>query len=77
MSDKSSFETILKWTVIIILGIVALNVLVALLDVALGLAIFLISRVLPLVVLVWVVWKLIEWLGGRGRGSTAGSTYDI
>lgn len=72
MSDKSSFETILKWVVVVILAIVALKVIATVLGVAFVLGGFLLFRLLPLVLLVWLVVKAIEWLTGK-RGTEPNS----
>jgi len=75
MSDKSSFETFLKWAVVVILAIAALKVVLAVLGIAWVLGAFLLFRVLPLVLVVWGIVKLVQWLKGD-RGSPAGtSTY--
>lgn len=64
MSDKSSFETILKWVVVVILAIVALKIVLTVMGIAFVLGGFLLFRILPLVLLVWLVVKAIEWLRG-------------
>ena len=69
MSEKSSFETILKWVVLVILAVVALKVAFTVVGIAVALGGFLLFRILPLVLLVWLVWKLIEWIRDRnGNG---------
>lgn len=69
MSEKSSFETILKWIVLVILAVVALKVAFTVLGIAMALGGVLLFRILPLVLLVWLVWKLIEWIRDRnGNG---------
>lgn len=74
MSERSDFETVLKWAVVVILAIVALKVLATVLGIAFVLGGFLLTRVLPLVLLVWAVYKIVQWLGSsRGSGSTAGT----
>lgn len=75
MSDKNTFETILKWTVVVILAIVALKVLLTVMGIAFVLGGFLLFRVLPLVLVVWLVFKVIEWLTDKDRGSR--STLDV
>ncbi len=65
----TNFETILKWTVVVILAIAALKVAATVLGIAFVLGGFLLFRILPLVLLAWLVMKLVEWLRGP-RGST-------
>lgn len=75
MSDKSSFETFLKWAVVVIVAIAALKVVMAVLGIAWVLGAFLLFRVLPLVLVAWGIVKLVQWLKSD-RGSPAGtSTY--
>jgi uncharacterized MAPEG superfamily protein len=75
MSEKSSFETFLKWAVVVIVAIAALKVVMAVLGIAWVLGAFLLFRVLPLVLVVWGIVRLVKWLNGD-RGSPAGtSTY--
>ena len=76
MSEKSGFETILKWAVVVILAIVALKVAVMALGIAFVLGGFLLFKVLPLVLLVGGVYYLVRWMGGRS-GSGAGSAADL
>lgn len=68
MNDKNTFETILKWTVVVILALVALRVVATVLGIAFVLGGFLLFRVLPLVLVVWLFFKAIEWLRGKDRG---------
>jgi hypothetical protein len=75
MSEKNTFETILKWTVVVILAIAALKILLMVLGIAFVLGGFLLFRVLPIVLVVWLVVKAIEWLRGDRRGTT--STLDV
>ena len=77
MNDKSTFETILKWMVVAILAIVALKVIATVLGLAFFLGGFLLFRVLPLVVIVWLVYKGFEWLRGRDNGAAPSSTRDV
>ena len=65
MSDKLSFNTIVKWVIVAILVIVALNVVATVLNVAFALGGFLLFRVLPLVVLAWLLLKGLEYLRNR------------
>ncbi|HEX2077032.1 MAG TPA: hypothetical protein VHG08_04960 [Longimicrobium sp.] len=75
MSDKNTFETILKWTVVVILAIVALKVILTVMGIAFVLGGFLLFRVLPLVLVVWLFFKAIEWLTGNDRSRQ--STLDV
>ncbi len=75
MNDKNTFETILKWTVVVILAVVALKVVATVLGLAFFLGGFLLFRVLPLVLVVWLFFKAIEWLRGKDRGPQ--STLDV
>lgn len=68
MNDKNTFETILKWTVVVILALVALRVVATVLGIAFVLTGFLLFRVMPLVLVVWLAFKAIEWLRGKDRG---------
>lgn len=63
MEEKTNFETILKWVVIGILAIVAFKIALTVLGIAVGLAGFLLFTVLPLVLVVWLVVKAVQWLG--------------
>lgn len=69
MSSNSSFENILKWAVIVIVAIAALKVAATVLGIAFALGGFLLFRILPLVLLVWGVYLVIQWLRGS-RGAT-------
>jgi hypothetical protein len=55
--------------VMVILAIVALKVLATVLGIAFLLGGFLLTRVLPLIVLVWVVLKVVQWLGRKEPAS--------
>lgn len=74
MNDKTSFETFLKWAVVVILAVAALKILATVLGLAWLLGGFLLFRVLPLILLVWGFMKLIEWWK-RDRGAPTGSTF--
>ena len=76
-NGKSDFETILKWVVVVILAIAALKVVAAVLGIAFFLGGVLLFRVLPLVLLVWLVFKAVEWLRGDRSGSSSQSTLDV
>ena len=69
MEEKTNFETILKWVVIGILAIVAFKIALTVLGIAVGLAGFLLFTVLPLVLVVWLVIKAVQWLGRPKDGS--------
>lgn len=74
MSETSKFEDILKWIVLAILVVVALKVVAWALGLAWVLGGFLLFRVLPLVLLVWVVLKALEWFRGKGTTEPSGDT---
>ena len=59
--NESKLETILKWIVLVIAAVVVLKLAFGVLAVAWVLGGFLLTKVLPLVLLVWLVLKLIEW----------------
>lgn len=75
MSSNSNFETVIKWIVVIILAVVALKVIATVLGIAFFLGGFLLWRVLPLVLVAWVLYKVIEWLRSDRSGSS--SSMDI
>jgi hypothetical protein len=77
MSSNSNFETVVKWIVVIILAVVALKVVATVLGIAFFLGGFLLWRVLPLVLVAWLLFKVIEWLRGKNDGSSSQSTMDI
>ena len=62
MSENSTkLQTILKWIVIVIAAVFALKIVFTVFAVAFVIGGFLLTKVLPLVVLVWLVLKLVEW----------------
>lgn len=64
MKENNSLETVLKWVVLVVLGLVALKLLLAAVNIAfalLGIAV----KLLPLVLLVCAVVWLVRWLRGR------------
>ena len=62
MSENGTkLETILKWIVLVIAAVVALKVVASVLGLAWLIGGVLLTKVLPLVVLVWLVLKLVEW----------------
>ena len=73
-NGKSDFETILKWIVIVILAFAALKVVATVLGIAFVLGAFLLFRVLPLVLLVWLIVKAFQWLTGKNGGSSSSQT---
>ncbi|HEU0012987.1 MAG TPA: hypothetical protein VFQ45_04855 [Longimicrobium sp.] len=67
MSNKREFETVLKWIAVVILAIVAIKVVF----IALALGTYLLFRVLPIVLLVWIVYKVVQWArDSNGNGTT-------
>ena len=76
--NSSNFETVVKWVIVVILAIVALKVIATVLGIAFVLGGFLLFRVLPLVLLVWGLYMVIQWLTGKNKGtSSTSSTMDI
>jgi high-affinity Fe2+/Pb2+ permease len=73
MEEKSNFETVLKWAVLGILAIVALRIALVVVGVAIGLASFLLFTVLPLVLVVWLVVKAVQWLNRPKDGGYTSS----
>lgn len=65
MQNDSKLETILKWIVLVIAAVVALKIVFSVLAIAFVLGGFLLTKILPLVLLVWIVLKLIEWWKSR------------
>ena len=62
MSENGTkLENILKWVILVIAAIVALKLAVGVLAIAWVLGGILLFKILPLVLLVWVVLKLVEW----------------
>ena len=59
--NQSKLETILKWIVLVIAAVVALKIVFSVFAIAWLVGGFLLTKVLPLVLLVWLVLKLIEW----------------
>lgn len=74
MSEKNTFETILKWMVVAILAIAALKIVLTVLGIAFFLGGVLLFRVLPIVLVVWLAFKAVEWLRGDRHGSAPSST---
>lgn len=63
--NENGLEKVLKWIVLVILAVVALKLVAGVLAMAWVLGGFLLGKVLPLVLLVWLVLKLVEWYRGR------------
>lgn len=62
MSENGTkLETILKWIVLVIAAVFALKIVASVLGLAWLIGGVLLTKVLPLVVLVWLVLKLVEW----------------
>jgi len=72
--NSNSFETVLKWIVMVILAIVALKMVVMILGTAFLIGGFLFSRVLPLVLLVWLALKAFEWMRGKNCGGSSSAS---
>jgi hypothetical protein len=70
-NGKSTLETVLKWVVLVILAVVAMKIVFAAFAMAFVLGGFLLTKVLPLVALVWLVMKGVEWLKGRNGPAPA------
>ena len=68
--NGNKLERILKWIVLVILAVVALKIVFSILAVAWVLGGFLLTKILPLVLLVWLVLKLVQWWKGRNGGET-------
>jgi hypothetical protein len=78
MSEKNTFETAIKWAIIVILAIVALKIAFTVLGVAVFMGGFLLFRVLPLILLVWIVLRVIGWFrGSDGGADSAPDTTDV
>ena len=73
MAQKSNWETVIRWIVLAILAVVALKVLAGVLALAWVLGSVLIWKVLPLVALVWMVMKVLEWMRGKSCGGAPAS----
>ncbi|HYH82589.1 MAG TPA: hypothetical protein VEX86_22550 [Longimicrobium sp.] len=59
--NRGKVETVLKWIVLVILAVVAMKIVFSAFAIAWVLGGFLLTKVLPLVVLVWLVIKAVEW----------------
>jgi hypothetical protein len=67
---NTDFENVLKWIVVVILAIFALKIVATVLGIAWFLGGFLITKILPLVVLMWLVMKAVQYFRGS-NGSTS------
>lgn len=76
-TGKSDFEKVITWIVIVILAFAALKVVATVLGIAFALGGFLLFRVLPLVLVVWLVYKAIQWLGGKKDHPASTGTLDL
>lgn len=74
MSEKNTFESILKWMVVVILALAALKIVLAVVSISFFLGSVLLFRVLPIVLVVWLAFKAVEWLRGDRHGSAPSST---
>jgi hypothetical protein len=69
MSEKNTLETIIKWVVVAILAVVALKIVFLVLGTAMFLGNVLLFKVLPAVLVIWLVLKAVEWFRGGSRGT--------
>ncbi|HET7462596.1 MAG TPA: hypothetical protein VFJ82_15185 [Longimicrobium sp.] len=70
-NGKSTLETVLKWIVLVILAVVAMKIVFSVFAIAFVVGGVLLTRVLPLVVLVWLVFKALEWWKSRNGATPA------
>jgi hypothetical protein len=77
MSEKNTFESILKWIVVVILAFAALKILLGVLGIAFFLGSVLLFRVLPIVLVVWLIVKAVEWLRSDRGTAPPASTLDV
>ncbi|HSU12876.1 hypothetical protein [Longimicrobium sp.] len=70
-NGKNKVEMILKWIVLVILAVVAMKIVFSVFALAWVLGGILLTKVLPLVLLVWGVLKLVEWWKSRNGGTAA------
>ena len=59
--NETKLERILKWIVLVIAAVVALKIVFSVFAVAWLVGGFLLTKILPFVLLVWAVLKLVEW----------------
>jgi uncharacterized membrane protein YfcA len=74
-TTDSTFEKIVKWAIVIILGIAALKIVASVLGIAFFLGGFLLFRILPLVLVAYLAYMVIQWLRGKDGGSQ--TTLDV
>ncbi|HEX5724630.1 MAG TPA: hypothetical protein VFX98_04145 [Longimicrobiaceae bacterium] len=70
MSERSSFDNIIKWIIVAVLAVLALKVALS----VLGLVFFagaILWKLLPIILFAWLVVKAIGWIRGRNGGSAA------
>lgn len=67
-NGRNNVETVLKWIVLVILAVVAMKIVFSVFALAWVLGGILLTKVLPLVLLVWGVIKLVEWWKTRNHG---------
>jgi hypothetical protein len=77
MTEKNTFESILKWIVVVILAFAALKILLGVLGIAFFLGSVLLFRVLPIVLVVWLIVKAVEWLRSDRGTTPPTSTLDV
>jgi hypothetical protein len=68
-NGTSKVERVLKWIVLVILAVVALKIVFSVLALAWFVGGMLLTKVLPLVLLVWLVLKIVEWWKSRNGGT--------
>ena len=59
--NETKLERILKWIVLVIAAVVALKIVFSVFAIAWLVGGFLLTKILPFVLLVWAVLKLVEW----------------
>ena len=70
MSERNTIETIIKWVIVAILAVVALKVVAMVLGMAFVLGNVLLFKVLPAVLVIWLILKAVEWFRGDSRATT-------
>ena len=76
-NGRNNVETILKWIVLVILAVVAMKIVFSVFALAWVLGGILLTKVLPLVLLVWGVLKLVEWWKSRNPGTSSPAESEI
>jgi predicted signal transduction protein with EAL and GGDEF domain len=59
--NETKLERIVKWIVVVIAAIFALKIVFSVFAIAWLVGGFLVTKILPLVLLVWLALKLVEW----------------